>query len=176
MKETGRLRPRSAADTEGKNREILAALEARGEDLVVLRLLANSPNGLFPVVMMSNALMRRATLPPADREVAVLVLAVRAGNTYEWDEHVPISVAEGISDEQRAAIAAGGPVEVPLFSESQCLAAAFAEDLMLRRHLSPERWDAACATWGEAGALDLVMSTAFWGGLVPIMTAGLGLV
>lgn len=175
MIDEGRLRMRSAADTDGKNREILGALERRGENLPVLRLLANSPTGLRPVVMLANALMQRATLPASDREVVVLRLAAHVENDYEWREHEPLSAAAGVTDEQRLAIRGGGDLPAHLFSESQLLAISIADALAERRRIPDDHWKAACTLWGVEGTLDLVLSTAFWGGFVPIMTVGLGL-
>jgi alkylhydroperoxidase family enzyme len=170
-----RLPRRSAADTTGKNHDILSNLEQSGEDLAILRLLANSPTLLRPMVMMANALMQRATLPPLDREVVVLHLAVRLENAYEWDEHVPLSAAAGVTNEQRDAIARREPVAAPLFGPTQQLAVAFADELVDTGGLSDGTWARAAAAWGDAAALDLLLSVGFWGGMVPIITAGLGL-
>jgi alkylhydroperoxidase family enzyme len=173
--ESTRLPRRSAADTTGKNHDILVNLESSGEDLTILRLLANSPTLLRPMVMMANALMQRATLSPLDREVLVLHLAVRLENSYEWDEHVSLSVAAGVTDEQRDALLAREPIEPPLFTGAQKLAVALADEIIDTGALSDATWERAATVWGDAAALDLLLSVGFWGGMVPIVTAGLGL-
>lgn len=170
-----RLPRRSAMDTTGKNHDILVNLESSGEDLTILRLLANSPTLLRPMVMMANALMQRATLPPLDREVLVLHLAARLENRYEWEEHVPLSAAAGVTDEQRAAVQAGEPIEPPLFTGAQNVAVTFADEILDTGALSDATWRRAAGVWGDAAALDLLLSVGFWGGMVPIVTAGLGL-
>jgi alkylhydroperoxidase family enzyme len=170
-----RLPLRTSADTSGKNREILTALEASGEDLPILRLVANSPTLLRPMVDLANALMRRATFPAVDREVVILHLARKLDDGYEWDEHVKLGEHAGVTVAQRAALSAGAPVTPPLFSDAQRLAVAVADELTDTRSLTDASWAAACAQWGEAAALELVFSVAFWGGMVPVVTAGLGI-
>lgn len=171
-----RLPLRTSADTDGKNRDVLAALEASGEDITILRLLANSPTLLRPMVMMANALMQRAALAAVDREVVVLHTAKQRDNSYEWDEHVGLSAKAGVTEQQRTEIAAGGAIRPPLFTESQCLGVAFADELLGTGALSDAMWDTVCGELGVEAALDLLFAVAFWGGMVPLVTAGLGLV
>ena len=170
-----RLPLRTADDTTGMNRDILSALEGADQDLTILRLLANSPTLLRPMVAMANALMQRASLPAADREVVVLYISQRLENLYEWNEHVPLSAAAGITDEQRTAIRGGAPIAPPMFTAGQQLGVGFADEILDTGAVSDSTWDALCRQWNVESALDLLFSVAFWGGMVPIVIAGLGL-
>ena len=134
------LPQRTPADTDGDVQKLLGRLEESGNALKVIRLLANSPTVFKPFVLMSTALMAKATLPAPEREVVILYLAARRGVPYEWAEHVPMSAAVGISDEQRDILATGTLDDVSRFDEGQRLALEAARQIVEQRALSEETW------------------------------------
>lgn len=168
------IRPRTAADTDGDVARVLGKLEARGSALAVARYVANSSAAFRPFILFSDALLSRAQLPADVREVVVLHLAVKRDNRYEWFEHEKMSQAAGITEEQRSAIRIGA-YEGGLFSHGQRLAVGVADELIDRRQLSAGRWREAIDAWGPEGAMDLVLSIGWWGGLVPVLLEALGL-
>lgn len=154
---------------------MLGRLEEFGPVQKVVRLIANSPTVFKPFVLMSTALMAKATLPAADREVVILYLAAQRGVGYEWAEHIPMSAAAGITDEQRAALSNGRPVDLSSFTESERLALTVAREIVEARTLTEESWARAVDQWAEQGALDLIFTVAWWGGFVPTVIEAFGL-
>jgi alkylhydroperoxidase family enzyme len=168
------LEPLRSSDAEGEVQRVLSKLEASGNDLKILRVLANSQPAFRPFVLLSNALMNLSALPPEDREVVILHLAARRDVPYEWKEHVPMSEAVGITDEQRELIALG-KYEGQSFSDAQRLAIRVADEIVEERSLTEETWSKACQTWGRASSLDLVLTVAWWGAFVPTIIEAIGL-
>jgi alkylhydroperoxidase family enzyme len=168
------LQPRSSADTEGDVQRILGKLESTGNDLRVVRYVANSSTAFRPFILLSDALMSKSRLPAAVREAVVLHLAIKKANAYEWHEHQRIGRAAGITDNQLDAIR-NGRLDGDLFSEQQLLAVAIADEILAGAGLSRARWEAAIAAWGIEGAMDLMLSVGWWGGLVPLLLESLDL-
>ena len=165
---------RSSADTEGEVARVLGKLEESGNDLRILRLLANS-NGMFrPFVLLADRLLRQSRVPPAARELVILHLAVRRAAPYEWDEHVPMSAAAGVTDEQRAAVAAGRVDDPAVFAEPERLAMR-AAGRIVDATLTQEDWDEIEGSLGTGAALDLVLTVGWWGAFVPTIIGALGL-
>lgn len=161
------LKPLLAAEAVEEVSGTLAKLEASGGANFITRLLANSPNGFRPYVLMSNGLLNRAALPATVREVVILALARQRGTRYEWWEHEAMSAAAGVTAEQRAAIAADRIDDGSLFSDDERFAMALALRLRSGEGIEDADWDGARARWDDAGALDLVLTVAWWGGFVP---------
>lgn len=55
-----------------------------------------------------GAIRGQSTLPPDIRELAVLRVAALNGAEYEWTAHEPVARQAGMTDEQLAAVRAGG--------------------------------------------------------------------
>jgi alkylhydroperoxidase family enzyme len=162
---------RTAADTEGDVQRVLGKLEASGQNMTVLRIMANEPKLFRPFVLFANALMYSEFLPADVREVVVLWIARAEAAPYEWHEHVPIARRVGLSDEQIGE----GRVDSSGFSEDQLLGVAVAQAMLEKRSLPPELWEQATARWGVEGAMDLVMSVGWWGGITRMLLEALGL-
>src|SRR4051794_17112119 len=174
------LEPRTSADTAevaelADASRTLAKLEATGSANFITRVLANSPNGFRPYVLMSNGLLNKAALPATVREVVILALAQRRGTRYEWWEHEDMSDAAGVSDAQRAAIARGRLDDASLFSEEERFAMAVGLQLGQGHGIDDDDWGTARRWWGDAGALDLVLTVGWWGGFVPTVIEALRL-
>ena len=165
---------RSSADTEGEVARVLGKLEESGNDLRILRLLANSSGMFRPFVLLADRLLSQSRVPPVARELVILHLAVRRAAPYEWDEHVPISAAAGVTDEQRAAVAAGLVDDPAVFAEPERLAMRVAGRIA-DGTLTQEDWDEVEGSLGSGAALDLVLTVGWWGAFVPTIIGALGL-
>lgn len=159
------LERRSSADTEGEVSRVLGRLETSGQDLTILRVLANAPGVFRPFVMMANALVYRAALPADVRESLVLWLAARRNNSYERAEHVPMAARAGLSDEQIGSLTNG---DLSLCTANQRYGIEAVDELLTDGALSAERWSGLIERWGVEGTIELVLSAGWWGGLVPL--------
>ena len=169
------LPQRTIDDTEGDVKKILGRLEETSDALKVVRLIANSDTVFKPFVSMAAALMAKASLGAAEREVVILYLAAQRGVPYEWAEHIPMSSKAGVTDAQRASLADGFPADLSLFDDSQQLALTSAQEIVEHRRLAPEKFDRAREWWGEQAALDLIFTVGWWGGFVPTVIEAFGL-
>jgi alkylhydroperoxidase family enzyme len=165
----GKIEFRSSSDTTGKTQQIMAKLEESRNINAMIRLLANSPNGFRPFVMMSNALLTQAKLPPAVREVAVLCLARERNAAYQWDEHVEMSRRVGVTAAQQQAIKDGRRDDELIFDPGERLAMRIAARMARGEDLSAEDWRDMGRQWGIEASLDLVLTIAWWGGFVPLI-------
>lgn len=163
---------RTSADTTGEVSRVLAKLEQSGQDLTILRLLANDASAFRPFVMMANSLVYGATLPADVRETVVLWLAQHQRNTYEWAEHVPMSKRAGLTDAQIEALRRG---DLSRSDDAQVVALEAVRELVTTRALGPATWSALVERWGTEGAFDLVLTVGWWGGLVPTVIDALGI-
>ncbi|MDQ1396411.1 MAG: 4-carboxymuconolactone decarboxylase [Acidimicrobiaceae bacterium] len=166
---------RTAADTAGDVQRVLGKLEASQKNLKVIRVLANSPSAFRPFVLMADGLLNRSPLPASVREVVILHLAGHLGVNYEWEEHVPMSEAAGVSKEQREALRDGTLDDLSLFSDEQQLALRATDEIVDQRALSEESWQKACEMWDVEAALDLVLTVGWWGAFVPTIIQAVGL-
>jgi alkylhydroperoxidase family enzyme len=163
---------RTSADTEGEVSRVLGKLEASGQDLTILRLLANNASIFRPFVMMANSLMYKAKLPPDVRETVVLWLGQHQRSTYEWAEHAPMSKRAGLSDAQIEAIRKG---DLTMADPAQAFAVEAVRELLANRSLAPATWKGMVERWEVDGAMDLILTAGWWGGLVPAVIDALGL-
>jgi 4-carboxymuconolactone decarboxylase len=167
---------RSTDDTEGDVARVLSKLDAAGARMRLLRVLANSPTGFRPFVLLTSGLLSSQYLPRRTQEIVILSLAARQGCQYEWEEHLPMALAAGVSEDLVAVIDRQQEVGDDLgFSAEELLAVGFADDVLGGGILAGSRWNAAVRAWGAEGALDLLMTVAVWGALVPTIITGLGL-
>jgi Carboxymuconolactone decarboxylase family len=167
---------RSVDDTDGEVQRVLTKLDAAGAQMKLLRVLANSATGFRPFVLLTSGLLSSQHLPRRIQEIVILHLAARRGVRYEWEEHVPMAHAAGVAEDLVARIRAHrGVGDDPAFSAEELLAVGFADDVLGGASVAGGRWDAAVATWGVEGALDLLMTVGVWGSLVPTVITGLGL-
>jgi hypothetical protein len=104
----------------------------------------------------------------------VLWIARTEEATYEWHEHVPIALRSGVTQAQIDMIEKQA-VEESAFSDDQLLGIAVAKAVMVDRTLPPELWQQSIDRWDVAGAMDLVMSVGWWGGITRMLLEALGL-
>jgi hypothetical protein len=166
---------RSSSDTEGDVKRVLSKLEPTGHDLKINRVMANSSAAFRPYLLLASGLLNKAVLPAPEREIVILHLAARRHVTYEWEEHVPMSIEAGVTDEQRHAIERGEVGDASLFNPSELLAIRVSDAIIDQHSLTPDMWADMKAQWGSEGAFDLVITVAFWGGFVPTIIETVGL-
>jgi 4-carboxymuconolactone decarboxylase len=84
-------------------REALEALPP----LNIFAMLAQADSAFVPYLGFAGSLLAQLELDPKLRELAILLVAARTGAEYEWVQHVGISRALGILDEQISAVERG---------------------------------------------------------------------
>jgi 4-carboxymuconolactone decarboxylase len=84
----------------------LQHLAEAGGLINVFRMMLRSPAIASEVVGLGAVQFAESTLTPVDREIAILTVSTCYDAEYESAQHDPISRAVGVTDEQRAALAA----------------------------------------------------------------------
>jgi alkylhydroperoxidase family enzyme len=88
----------------------------RGSRFNIMKTLVNHPSLVARFLVYEHQLLRHATIPERTREIAILRLAWLYRQEYEWRQHVAISRAIGMSEQEIAATRQGpdDPVWSPL--------------------------------------------------------------
>ena len=106
-----------------------------------------------PVWELTKAMAFNPTLPPAVREVAILVTGAHFRSAYELYAHVIVAERKGLSDEKLATIVAGQrPVDL---TKQEAVAYDFASALVSGGVLPELTYRAAVEQFGEYGAAEL---------------------
>jgi alkylhydroperoxidase family enzyme len=161
---------RSSSTTTDDIQRVLGKLEASGRDIPIVRLVANWEPGFRSFIQMADALMTKGSLPAEMRELCVLHIAARRGLSYEWSEHVPMSAAAGVTDEQRDALQANRTDDEELFTFHQRLGLNVISQILNSGTIEPDTWDETVDNLGVDQALELVFVYAWWGGFAAVAT------
>jgi 4-carboxymuconolactone decarboxylase len=106
-----------------------------------------------PVWELTKAMVTKPSLPPAVREVAILVTAAHFKSAYELYAHVVVAEARGLSDEKLATIVAGQrPVDL---TRQEAVAYDLASALVGGGVLPELTYRAAVEQFGEHRAAEL---------------------
>ncbi|WP_445166288.1 carboxymuconolactone decarboxylase family protein [Mycolicibacterium sp. Dal123E01] len=103
-------------------------------------------------------LLFRSTLPARLREVAVLRVAHRRECAYEWEHHVEMAKAEGLTDADVEAIRHGGAKD-----ELDQLVVKATDELEDKSNLTDETWAALGEHLDERQRMDLVFTVGAYG-------------
>ena len=137
-------------------------------------------SGPFVPALRSPELMRRlqrfgeylrydAALPPALREMVILLTARSHQQSYEWSVHEPIARREGLSSTIIAALAADRRPDD--MTPDETLIFEFFVELQATHDVSDNTYTAAVDRFGEQGIIDLVGLVGYYGTLALLMNA-----
>jgi 4-carboxymuconolactone decarboxylase len=127
----------------------------RGEILNLFKVLMNHPALARRWGVFANHILHKQTLPPREREMAILRIGWLNQARYEWEQHVRIAKAAGLSAEEIERIAEGpgagwDPVDAALLQA--------ADDLFTHSVVAPERWAVLTAHFSMEQVMDLVFT------------------
>jgi alkylhydroperoxidase family enzyme len=152
--------PRIApAAPHGNPPEIQPALDSLGRasggtPYNVFLTLARHPPLLADYLRFGSRLLFRGTLPPRDRELAILATAWLCGCEYEWGHHVRIGADAGLAGEEIADIA--DPAAARWTGHEAAILAATRE--LVRDHtITDATWRALAETYDDAAMLEFTM-------------------
>jgi alkylhydroperoxidase family enzyme len=104
------------------------------------------------------------------RELAILRVANLRRAAFEWDQHVGISQAAGITPEQIRAIE-GGRIDAPCFDPLQRLVLAATTELAETSTLSKPTFDALAAKLSPRETVELLLAAGVYEALAKLMNA-----
>jgi alkylhydroperoxidase family enzyme len=155
-----RIPPLSLADADPQTRELLAALSTlRDDDTSVLNVfttMANHPDLLRRWLGFANHVLLESTIPPRERELAILRAGWRCHSPYEWGQHVIVGRRAGITDEEVARVAAGPDAEG--WSEHDAAILRATDELHDLATITDVTWATLARTYSTEQLMDLVFA------------------
>ncbi len=129
--------------------------DARIGDLNIFASLARHPELFKAWLPFGGYLLTSGTLSGRDRELLILRTAVNCGSSYEWGQHVRISLAGGI-DRETIDRAAAGP-DASGWSDSEAALLRAADELHGGARISDDTWAELAQTYDERQLIEIVM-------------------
>ena len=136
-----------------------AALEpflVQGRVLNIFRTLARLPRALTAFVSWGGYILsRRNSLPPRERELAILRTGYLCGAGYEWTQHVPIGLEARLHEAEIERIKVG-PEATEWSAVDRAILRA-CDELVGDHFVTTATWD-ALEKFGDTGRADLVFT------------------
>ena len=154
-----RVPPLTDAEIDADTRALLGASSdgiRSGPILNIFRTLAHHPKLLKRWLVFGAHVLAKSTLPPRERELAILRIGWRCRSEYEWGQHAVIGRACGLSDEEvrRTTEAATAPG----WSAFDAAIVRAVDELHDDAFLSDASWSALTAQWSTAQVIDFVFA------------------
>jgi 4-carboxymuconolactone decarboxylase len=154
-----RIAPLTDAEMDPETRALLGATSGGvggGRVLNIFRTLAVHPKLLKRWLVFGSHVLAKSTLPPRERELAILRVGWRCRSEYEWGQHVAIGRATGLDDAEIARIAEGP--DAPGWSERDRALLRAADELVADHFVSDATWQALARDWTTQQIVDLVFA------------------
>jgi 4-carboxymuconolactone decarboxylase len=129
--------------------------------------LLRSPDLLSPLQKTGEYLRYRSALPPRLSEFAILIVARRWNQQYEWHVHAPIAAKAGVPEGHIAAVAAGRRPDA--MAPDEAVVHDFLQELQHNRSVSDATYGRMVALFGERGAVDLCGLCGYYTTLAMVM-------
>ncbi|WP_336971675.1 carboxymuconolactone decarboxylase family protein [Sphingobium aromaticiconvertens] len=110
---------------------------------------------LFRCQMEAGTLFFTGTIPPRQREMAVLRIAWLCRAPYEWGEHVDIAKRYGVSAEEIERVTQGS--SAPGWSDQDVALLSAVEELLGDHAIADATWSVLSAIWSEEQLLEFPM-------------------
>ncbi|PNU01876.1 carboxymuconolactone decarboxylase family protein [Novosphingobium guangzhouense] len=108
--------------------------------------------GMFKGQMVLGIELAKGVIPPRERELAILRLALLARAPFEWSEHVDIGKAFGITPEEIERVFDGSSAAGWTAHEAAILRGV--EELLADHCMSDETWNTLAQSWDEKQMLE----------------------
>ncbi len=154
---TPRVAPLDPKDWHESVRDV-AGSNPRGEDGVmnIFATLANHPDLMRRWLVFGNHVLFKSTLPPREREIAILRIGWLCQAEYEWAQHVVIARQCDITDEEIARIAEGP--DAPGWAPHEVDLLRAVDELHADAFITQPTWDKLAERWNTQELMDLVFA------------------
>lgn len=125
-----------------------------GEPINIFATLARHPKMLKRWLVFAGHVLSKSSLPPRDRELAILRTGWLCQSPYEWGQHVIIGRRSGISDDEIQALTVGP--DDPIWSPFDSAIVRAADELHSSARISDPTWATLAERYDEHQLLDLV--------------------
>ena len=127
-----------------------------GPVLNIFRTLAHHPKLMKRWLVFGNHVLAKSTLPPRDREIAILRIGWLCRAEYEWRQHVVVGRRAGLSDDEIRRIREGA--DAPGWSELERALLRATDELHADAFISDETWADLSQQYDTQQLMDLVFT------------------
>lgn len=131
-----------------------------GRLLNLYRMQLHSPIFTRGFLGISNAIRWRGRLDGRRRELVICLVAAITGSTYEWSQHAPIALREGIRPEQLSALT--GWQEASVYSPEERILLAYTEAISREVDVHDDLFAQMQGLFDEAELFELTATIAFY--------------
>jgi alkylhydroperoxidase family enzyme len=158
MPDAPRVEPLAEAEWSDAVREILEPLKQMGGGHVlnIFTTLAHHPDLMRRWLVFGNHVLGKSTLPPREREIAILRIGWLCRSAYEWGQHVIIARGVGMTDEDIARVAAGP--DAAGWTEAEALIVRATDELHEDARIGDATWAAITKHFDRQQCMDLVFA------------------
>lgn len=137
------------------------ALAASLPPLNIFRMLPHMPTFLRGFGQLGTAILSQAALDARLRELIILRVGKRSPAPYEWQQHVPIGKACGVSDDEIAALARD-EATAPCFSERDRIVLRLTDELLAAPRASDATLAAMRTHFSDRELCEAVLTVGFY--------------
>lgn len=151
-----RITPLPPEDWSGEVKELLSGLEREGRVFNIFATLARHPALLRRWLVFGNHVLSKSTLPPRERELAILRMGWLCRAEYEWGHHVTMGKAAGVTADEISRIAKGP--DAPGWSQFDATLLKAVDQLHADSFINDATWQALARQYNDQQLLDLVFT------------------
>ena len=152
-----RVPPLSPDALDDEQREIaVKATPPDSELLNITKTLVRHPKLLKRWNVFAGHVLVKSSLPPREREIAILRVGWLCRAEYEWAQHVVIGRQCGLGEEEIERIKAGA--EAPGWTEHESAILRATDELHEDSFVRDGTWAALSATWTEEQLMDFIFA------------------
>jgi alkylhydroperoxidase family enzyme len=153
---TPRISPLPPEEWDDDTRQLLASLQREGRIFNIFATLARHPALLRRWLVFGTHILGKSTLPPRERELAILRMGWLCRADYEWGHHVTMGKEAGLTDLEIKRVAQG-PEAAGWESFERTLLRAV-DELHHDTFISDAVWQSLAARYNTPQLLDLVFT------------------
>jgi alkylhydroperoxidase family enzyme len=142
--------------------EMFQKIEARGFRVINLfRVMAHSPKVGIYFLRLGNAILFKGAVPTNLRELAILRVGQINGAHYEYSQHVPIALREGVRQDQIDSMAKWE--NSAHFNEQEKAILRYTDEVTKNVRVKDETFAAVRRFLNEEGMVELTTTIGFYG-------------
>ena len=141
-------------------------VESRGRMIRPFEVLLHVPEMARPAAELGHQIRYEGSLSDHDRELAIISAATAHRCDFEWDSHIGLARAAGVSEETIAALRDGGEVGLP-----DRVVVGFVRELCGASTVSDATWGSAHDRLGPSGVVELSTLVGYYTLLAFVMNA-----
>jgi alkylhydroperoxidase family enzyme len=151
-----RITPLPPEEWSDEIKELLSRLERDGRIFNIFATLARHPALLRRWLVFGNHVLSKSTLPPRERELAILRMGWLCRAEYEWGHHVAMGKAAGVTADEINRVAKGP--DAPGWSQFDAALLKAVDQLHADSFINDSTWKALTKRYNDQQLLDLVFT------------------